>query len=241
MRLMAPVALCEQARNATRHIRQDVTTHLMKTENWENIKWIFERDGALRDIYVQNVEISDWKNVVDLLNSEYKLTFGIDEMNLSDKIDFEYVKTMFADETGELERKSATIDLCGIVVKCYFFLEDQIEFDLWPEDIKTENELNFVLTFLSSLSSKLKKQVTLCGENQPEFPLIKIDTKNGIKKVLTEKEAKNLWKVSESNVSGFTKLKSKIIMKYFPKIFEKRIMESATREYKSTPKEKNVW
>ena len=76
---------------------------------------------------------------------------------------------------------------------------------------------------------------------QPEFPLIKIDPKNGIEKILTEKEAENLWKKSDQNFSGFTKLKSKIIMKYFPKIFEKRIMESAKSEYKSTPKEKNVW
>ena len=29
-------------------------------------------------------------------------------------------------------------------------------------------------------------------------------------------------------------------MKYFPKIFEKKIMESANSEYKSTPKEKTV-
>ncbi len=87
----------------------------------------------------------------------------------------------------------------------------------------------------------MEKQTTLCGENQPEFPLIKIDTKNGTEKILTKKEAENLWKKSNQNFSGFTKLKSKIIMKYFPKIFEKKIMESANSEYKSTPKEKNVW
>jgi len=209
--------------------------------NWNNIEWIFEKDGALRDIYVQNSTISDWEKVVDLLNSEYKLTFGVYEDNLTDQIDFGYVKTMFADETGELETKSATIDLSGIVVKCFFFLENQIEFDINPTEIKTESDFNKITDFMKSISSKLEKQITLCGENQPEFPLIKIDTKNGIEKTLTEKEAQNLWKKSDQNFSGFTKLKSKIIMKYFPKIFEKKIMESANSEYKSTPKEKNVW
>ena len=209
--------------------------------NWNNIEWIFEKDGALRDIYVQNSTITDWEEVVELLNSEYKLTFGVYEENLTDKIDFEFVKTMFADETGELETKSATIDLNGIVVKCYFFLENQIELDINPTEIKTELEFNKITDFMKSISSKLKKQITLCGENQPEFPLIKIDTKNGIEKILTEKDAENLWKKSDQNVSGFTKLKSKTIMKYFPKIFEKKIMESANSEYKSTPKEKNVW
>ena len=209
--------------------------------NWNNIEWIFEKDGALRDIYVQNATISDWEKTVDLLNSEYKLTFGVYEYNLTDKIDFGYVKTMFADETGELETKSATIDLSGIVVKCFFFLENQIEFDINPTEIKTESDFNKITDFMKSISSKLEKQITLCGENQPEFPLIKIDTKNGIEKILTEKETEILWKKSDQNFSRFTKLKSKIIMKYFPKIFEKKIMESANSEYKSTPKEKNVW
>ena len=76
--------------------------------NWKNIEWIFEKDGALRDIFVQNATISDWKNVVDLFNSEYKLTFGTYKDNLKDRIDFSYVETMFADETGELEIKSAS-------------------------------------------------------------------------------------------------------------------------------------
>jgi hypothetical protein len=223
-------------------IYKHVTTHLRQTlRNWKNIEWIFEKDGALRDIFVQNATISDWKNVVDLFNSEYKLTFGTYKDNLTDRIDFSYVETMFADETGELEIKSATIDLSGIIVKCYFVLENQIEFDINPTEIKTELEFNKIMDFMESISTKLEKQITLCGENQPEFPLIKIDTKNGIKKVLTEKEAEKLWEKSDQSFSGFTKLKSKIIMKYFPKIFEKKIIESANSEYKSTPKEKNVW
>lgn len=219
-----------------------VTTHLRVTlRNWNNIKWIFEKDGALRDIYVQNATISDWEKTIDLLNSEYKISYGNSEENFTNQIDLDYVKKMFADETGELEIKFVRIDLDGILILSHFFLEEQIEFDINPTEIKTELEFNKITDFLKSISSKLDKQITLCGENQPEFPLIKIDTKNGIEKILTEKEAENLWKKSDQNFSVFTKLKSKIIMKYFPKMFEKKIMESANSEYKSTPKEKNVW
>ena len=94
---------------------------------------------------------------------------------------------MFADETGELEIKFVRIDLNGILILCHFFLEEQIEFDINPTEIKTELEFNKIMDFMKSISSKLDKQITLCGENQPEFPLIKIDTKNGIEKILTEK------------------------------------------------------
>ena len=45
---------------------------------------------------------------------------------------------------------------------------------------------------MRSISLKLEKQIILCGENQPVFPLIKIDTKNGVEKILSEKEAENL-------------------------------------------------
>lgn len=225
-----------------RAIYKTVTTHLRATlRNWNNIKWIFEKDGTLRDIYVQNATIFDWEKVIDLLNSKYELTFGLYEDDLTNKIDFGYVKIMFADETGELETKSATIDLNGILVKCYFFLEKQIEFDINPTDIKSENELQTIIDFMGNVSFVLGKQMTLCGENQPEFPLIKIDTTNRIEKILTEKEAENLWKKSNQSVSRFTKLKSNILMKFFPRLFKERLLESATKPYAGTERQKNVW
>ena len=40
-------------------------------QDWDDIKWIFELDGTLRDIYVQEVSIIDWENLIDLLNKRY--------------------------------------------------------------------------------------------------------------------------------------------------------------------------
>lgn len=209
--------------------------------DWENIKWIFEKDGSLRDIYVQNVEISDWEKLIELLNSKYKISYGNEEKNCSNQIDLDYVKKMFADETGKLEMKFGRIDLNGILIVCHFILEEQIEFDICPTEINSIHELNLILEFMKSVSKKLNKKITLCGEMEPEFPLIKIDTKNGIEKILTLKEARNMRKKTNQNVSKFTKLKLKILMKYFPKTFEKKILKSANSEYKSTSEEKNVW
>ena len=37
----------------------------MKTKrNWDNAKWIFESDGTFRDIYVQDVNESDWEKLI---------------------------------------------------------------------------------------------------------------------------------------------------------------------------------
>ena len=43
--------------------------------NWDNIHWIFKPDGLLRDIYIQETSLSDWNKVIDILNSEYDLTY----------------------------------------------------------------------------------------------------------------------------------------------------------------------
>ncbi|MDR7724199.1 hypothetical protein RIU10_10650 [Riemerella anatipestifer] len=43
---------------------------------WTDTKWIFEPDGGLRDIYIQDVEIIDWEKLIDLLNSKYDLTYS---------------------------------------------------------------------------------------------------------------------------------------------------------------------
>lgn len=158
-------------------------THLTATlMNWKEIEWIFEKDGALRDIYIQNTSILDWKKVVDLLNAEYKLAFGISEKDSIDKIDFKFVEAMFTDKTGELEAKSATIDLSGIIVKCHFFVEEQIEFDVNPSEINSKIDFEKLTDFMKNISAKLEKQILLCGENEPKFPLIKIDVKNAIEK-----------------------------------------------------------
>ena len=162
--------------------------------DWENIKWIFEKDGSLRDIYVQNVEISDWEKLIELLNSKYKISYGNEDKNYSNQIDSDYVKKMFADETGKLEMKFGRIDLNGILIVCHFILEEQIEFDICPTEINSIHELNLILEFMKSVSKKLNKKITLCGEMEPEFPLIKIDTKNEIEKILTLKEARNMQK-----------------------------------------------
>ena len=72
--------------------------------NWNEIKWIFEPDGSLRDIYVQEVSIGDWEKLIDLLNNKYSLRIGISggETN-PNKIDKIYAIEYLTDGSGEME------------------------------------------------------------------------------------------------------------------------------------------
>ncbi|NVK51508.1 MAG: hypothetical protein HWD85_01140 [Flavobacteriaceae bacterium] len=215
----------------------------MKTErNWNKAKWIFESDGALRDIYVQDVNESDWKKLIDYLNSEYTLEFGIDKQRSSSKIDFGFIQKMWNDETGELETKSLTIELNGILIKSYFFSPEQIEFDIKPSEINSLSDLNRILDFMSSISGVLKKQVTLTGENQAEFPLIKIDSQNGTKKILTKKEMIRFSKKAGIYNGWISRIKNLISPKKITmEELEYKAMESACKPFEPVGKEKNVW
>ena len=206
--------------------------------NWDELKWIFEPDGSLLDIYVQDVTQKDWEALIDLLNTQYELTFGEEE---STQIDKEYAVRFLNDTSGKLEFKWTKIYINGICIICHFTLINQIELDISPVEIKTLEDYEYIEQFMIAVSKTLKNQVILTGESQPEFPLIKIDYDKGINIVLTRAEA-----VAIANRQSTFLVKIKIIManlmiRFFPNTFYKKVLESASEPYQATGKEKNWW
>ena len=210
--------------------------------NWEDIKWIFEPDGSLRDIYVQEVSISDWEKLIDFLNENYPLKYGIagEERSIS-QIEKQDIVRYLSDETGEMYCRSTTIDLGGVHANCHFFLSEQIEFDIDPKEINSVGDFEKVLKFMQSISWTLKQQVTLTDENTPEFPLIKVDEVRNISKVLTQKEAQELRGNSNPLKNRLIALKTNLKIKFFPQKFKEQILRSANEPYKATRRNKNIW
>ncbi len=205
--------------------------------NWDNIHWIFKPDGLLRDIYIQETSLSDWNKVIDILNSEYDLTY-FSENKIDKKEVFEYLQ----DETGEIECKTVSINIKNITINCHFFLIDQIEFDIDPSEIKSKSELDNILSFMTRLSSKLKKQITLTGENEVNFPLIKINTNENIFKIISEKEINHYYQKNNSKIKNLvSSMKFSFLMRFFPKFVEKKILKSATEPIKATKLNENIW
>ncbi len=162
---------------------------------WKDIQWIFKENSdlmmsSLRDIYVRNTTISDWEDIINLLNTKYKLTFGENK----EQIDIEYVKRMFKDKSGEICLKTVIIDLKYFTVNCHFFTVEEIEFDLCAKEITSELQFNVVIDFMKTISSKLGKEIILCDENDSECPLIQIDIKNRVELILSKEEAIMQWK-----------------------------------------------
>lgn len=165
------------------------------TTNWDEIKWIFESDGSLRDIYVKKVNIEDWKNLIIYLNENHIIKYGpAGENKINDKIDFEYLNKYFNDKTGELEVKIASIVINDIIINLHFFSINEIEFDIDPKEIYSFDNYKKVLDFMNQVSEFLNKPLILTGENQSDFPLINVDFSKKLIKALTKKEAEKLWK-----------------------------------------------
>ena len=161
--------------------------------NWEEIKWIFEHDGTLRDVYIQDINIQHWIVLIDFLNSNFVIKFGVFGEDRLDKIDKEYALKYLIRESDEIESKSISIIVDDILINCHLFSETEIEFDIDPKEIKTTLELDKILNFMKLVSKQLNKQIILTGENQIDFPLITVH-KNECLEYLTESEAQKKWR-----------------------------------------------
>lgn len=136
--------------------------------NWEYLKNnIYFSDGSLRDIYVLNTSRIDWENWIDFVNKNYKIEFNYFEKNgefvSSKKIISEKVFERW-DGINDLI-VDATLNISGILIKCYFFSEDEIENDITPLEVKTFEHHHQLMDYLSSVSKILDKEVILTIEN----------------------------------------------------------------------------
>jgi len=122
--------------------------------DWNKIKWIFKPDGTLRDIYIQEVSLSDWNNLIDLINEKYTVKYKGKK-----KIAKQEVIEYLMDETGEVEFKTVSIELEKIKLNCHFFLEDEIEFDIHPKQINSLEDFEFLEKFMNDVSKSLDNQV----------------------------------------------------------------------------------
>ena len=165
----------------------------MKT-SWNDIKWIFEPDGSLRDIYIHAVSLHDWETVIDLINEKYTVNYGVslskkEALQINKDEVFEYL----TDETGEIEVQTASISFGNTCLNCHFFSIDEIEFDLDPKEMNTIEDFELLEAFMHDISASLDKPISLTYEDTPKFSLIKIDANRGINDRMLEEEVRKYW------------------------------------------------
>ena len=137
---------------------------------WEKIKTdIYYSDGSLRDIYVLDSTIKDWKKWIDFINENYQVKFehfdNQGNKKIKSKINFYEVSKYWNNYENTI---SAEFLVGEVLLKCYFFSIDEIENDFFPEEVKTIEQHNLIIEYLKSISKILNKEVILTPENYSE-------------------------------------------------------------------------
>ena len=137
---------------------------------WEKIKTdIYYSDGSLRDIYVLDSTIEDWKKWIGFINENYQVKFKYFDnqgnKKIESKINFDEVSKYWNNYENSI---SAEFLVGEVLLKCYFFSINEIENDIFPEEVKTIEQHNLIIEYLKSISKILNKEVILSPENYSE-------------------------------------------------------------------------
>jgi hypothetical protein len=139
------------------------TTFHQPTDLWES-------DGSLRDVYIQDVTLADWTALLTLAAEHpHKHSFGGQECPLPD------IETIFKD-SGHAHLLRVFVG--EVAINCDFFIPTEIELDIDPRHVQTaEDHLN-VLAFLEQLSTATMKNLAVTAESSPENPYLSFDPKS---------------------------------------------------------------
>lgn len=136
----------------------------------EIMKKLFYSDGSLRDIYIFNTSIVDWRNLLKFLDSENWLIEFSKNNDLYTKIPYTAEQIFQFRAIGDYVQMS--ISIRDVKINCYFFEENQIELDIDPREVQSLESGQQIMDFISNLSKALKKEANLTPENSPEDPLV---------------------------------------------------------------------
>ena len=122
------------------------------------------RDGSLRDVYLSNTSQDDWDaflTVVTQYPSEYLFDGEVKGMpNLV---------AIFENREGT---HLLRITVGAAQINCHFFTPEEIELDVDPRQVESQETHAAVLSFVEAVAAATGKLATITPENSPESPIL---------------------------------------------------------------------
>ena len=142
--------------------------------SYESVQIELKPDGSLRDIYVFQTNASVWNNFISMvLGSQLTSEFSHGENKIPLPTKFKEIKSLQDSDPTILKLFVEG----GVQINCHFFIEDEIEMDVAPNEINANNFDNLV-SFLRWLSQGIKKSVHITHENSPEEEIMVVEYEN---------------------------------------------------------------
>jgi hypothetical protein len=134
-------------------------------------------DGSLRDIYVLHTSRQDWQRLLDDLHVQgLPMSFRVGEDD--DAPVPRAVAEVFARQHEESHTLS--IKLSGMMLNTHYVIEDEIELDLDPQELQSEDDFARLLAFMKRLARLLDQPAILTPENLQEYPWITVNPDGGV-------------------------------------------------------------
>ena len=127
---------------------------------WSQAEEDFVPDGSVRDIYVRHVSADDWESAYRWLVGKYPHAFTRDGIQIDPPPSVESIWQHRAVASNRL-----TLDVGGIDVNCHFFQSDDLELDLRPEEVATEERFTSLSGLMEGLGRLVGKSVVLTYQN----------------------------------------------------------------------------
>jgi hypothetical protein len=133
--------------------------------NFHEVAGLWERDGSLRDIFVQDTGAVHW-NRFDQLLSQYECSYTFDGV----AVPFPGSHIVLGNRDGS---HLLSILLGGPVeICCHFFIAEQLELDISPGEITSRLAHEEVLSFVENLADALELPADITPENAEQMPFL---------------------------------------------------------------------
>lgn len=132
--------------------------------NFHDVGGLWDRNGSLRDIYVQNMETVHWERFERMI-AECECRYTFDGVPLP----FPGTRSVLANRDGS---HLLSILLGGPVVNCHFFVAQQLELDVCPKEVAGPAEHDKVLAFVEKLAHTVGLPADITPENGEYKPFL---------------------------------------------------------------------
>jgi hypothetical protein len=140
---------------------------------WQLSRGDLMPDGALRDIYVHDVSVAEWNDMIAVARGTCS---GLRVTSLDQQLPHELAKNhFFGDSRATISFRVGSVSISG-----HCFDSSEIELSFAPQEITSSIDLGHLLEFAVTLAAFLQRPAFVTRENLPEAPVFRIDPNGNV-------------------------------------------------------------
>jgi len=135
---------------------------------WQLSRGDFASDGALRDMYVHDVGVAEWNDIVAVARGTCS---GLSVTSLGEQVPHELAKDHFVSDS----RATIVFRVGSVGISGHCFDSSKIELSFAPYEITSSIDLGHLLEFAVTVAAFLQRPAFVTPENLAEAPIFRID------------------------------------------------------------------